>query len=326
LADSSEIAEAFTNLLTTCFLDKDGTPDIEAAALGIMQALNSAAELVIPARTVKLQGPRRRASAGLLAKIKDSKTSMRNWRKAGRPGPYHPTSQTRKSSKRAVRCQQGLVEIRDRVTFYNRIMADVNTQNMHKLIKTHRQRDPETAAIHVQGELCLDPETQVEGWSRHFKELGTSGDDDRFDNDYLTLVEENNTTISALVNQSCMSNPYSISEVEESIDKLNTGKAADEWGIVAEHLKTAKGGVARPLLDLLNNIRQRRFVPESLKSGVVTPISKKKNQSWKWETTGGLLSQLSLERYSNLFCSDVRENNRQVCNSDSQKGYHLRWL
>jgi hypothetical protein len=275
LADSSLMAETFTNLLPTCFLDNNDTPDIEAGARAIMDALNGAADLVIPSQTVKLQGPRRRASPALLEKIKQSKLALNMWRGAGRPGPLHQTSRDRKAAKRAVRHQQRMEEVQDREAFYNQMMADVNTRNMHKLIRRQRNREPDSPAIRVHGELCLDPVSQVEGWAGHFKELGTPHEDPRFDQNYLKLVEESVDTISTLTRQSRIENPYTIAEVENAIDNLNTGKSADEWQIVAEHLKTAKVGVARPLLELLNAIRVRQFVPESLKSGVITPIGKK---------------------------------------------------
>jgi hypothetical protein len=275
MADSPLMSETFTRLLPSCFLLNNGTPDIEAASLAIMEALTGAADLVIPSKTVKLQGPKRRASPALLEKIKASKSALHAWRDSGQPGPLHDAYRKRKSARRAVRQQQRMEEAHDRAAFYNQMMADVNTKNMHKLIRRKRQTGPDSSAIRVHGDICTSPALQVEGWADHFQGLGTPREDARFDNNYLGLVEECIDTISTLTRQSTVHRPYSIIEVEEAIDALNTGKAADEWHIVAEHLKTAKAGVARPLLELFNCIRQRLSVPECLKSGVITPIAKK---------------------------------------------------
>jgi hypothetical protein len=56
---------------------------------------------------------------------------------------------------------------------------------------------------------------------------------------------------------------------------LNTGKSADENGIHAEHFRNAKEELAPLLCEIINQIFQDLDIPDSMKSGILTPILKK---------------------------------------------------
>jgi hypothetical protein len=70
-----------------------------------------------------------------------------------------------------------------------------------------------------------------------------------------------------------------IEEVKKSIQKLNSGKAADEYGITAEDVKFAGSEIYTLYQDIFNQIFQEGKVAQSFKTGVITPILiKSKNQ------------------------------------------------
>jgi hypothetical protein len=98
---------------------------------------------------------------------------------------------------------------------------------------------------------------------------------ERFDSTYMAATLEGLGLISQLVEGHTLSVPYSSEEIEAAIDRLNAGKAADEWGLAAEHLKIAKPVVVPVLCQLFNAIRILKYVPSCMKSGIITPIAKK---------------------------------------------------
>jgi hypothetical protein len=71
--------------------------------------------------------------------------------------------------------------------------------------------------------------------------------------------------------------PFTEEEVQNSIDKLNTNKSSDEYGISAEHLKNSKKIMSSFLTKTFNKILEIRKAPTSFKTGVLTPVLKKKD-------------------------------------------------
>ena len=70
--------------------------------------------------------------------------------------------------------------------------------------------------------------------------------------------------------------PTTCKEVVNAIEKLNTGKSADENGIQAEHFRNAKEELTPLLCEIINQILQDLDIPDSMKkSGILTPIQKK---------------------------------------------------
>ena len=68
---------------------------------------------------------------------------------------------------------------------------------------------------------------------------------------------------------------FNETDIQKAISKLNSGKSADEFGIQAEHLKSAGCHVLPLLVTLFNDIVSNGEVPESFKSGILTPVHKK---------------------------------------------------
>jgi hypothetical protein len=71
--------------------------------------------------------------------------------------------------------------------------------------------------------------------------------------------------------------PTTCKEDMNAIEKLNTGKSADENGIQAEHFRNTKEELAQLPCEIINQIFQDFDIPDSMKNGILTPILKEKN-------------------------------------------------
>jgi hypothetical protein len=63
--------------------------------------------------------------------------------------------------------------------------------------------------------------------------------------------------------------PTTCKEVMNAVEKLNTGKSADENGIQAKHFRNAKEELAPLLCEIINQIFQDLDIPDSMKSGIL---------------------------------------------------------
>ena len=72
---------------------------------------------------------------------------------------------------------------------------------------------------------------------------------------------------------------FTVSEVETSIQKLNSGKSPDEYGLCAEHFKFGKDIISEHITPVFNQILEQKSVPASLKTGILTPVIKKDKDS-----------------------------------------------
>ena len=91
-----------------------------------------------------------------------------------------------------------------------------------------------------------------------------------FDNSYVNLC---NIRQSLLIEEELekvhyATEPFTEEEVQNSIDKLNTNKSSDEYGINAEHLKNSKKSISSFLTKTFNKILEIRKAPTSFKTGV----------------------------------------------------------
>ena len=68
---------------------------------------------------------------------------------------------------------------------------------------------------------------------------------------------------------------FTPNDVVKAIKKLNLKKSADEFGITAEHRKHSSEVIAPILSSIFNQILAERKIPDSFKSGIVTPVLKK---------------------------------------------------
>ncbi|CAC5362469.1 unnamed protein product [Mytilus coruscus] len=68
---------------------------------------------------------------------------------------------------------------------------------------------------------------------------------------------------------------FSFQNICDAIQQLHSGKATDELGLAAEHLKNSPTTVTHFLTNCFNNIFNNHHIPDIFKSGIVTPVLKK---------------------------------------------------
>ena len=164
-----------------------------------------------------------------------------------------------------------------------------NVQLFHKLIR--KQRGNLSGCIdelHV-SDTVYKWENVLAGWFEHFKTLSSESNDPSFDQDYHRLVLQELVEIEDICQaQGQLSQPVSVEEVKKAIKYLNRGKAADDMGITAEHFIHADETVLDALCLLLNSLFQAGQVTDSMKTGLVTPVFKKKGSNTDSENYRGI--------------------------------------
>ena len=115
------------------------------------------------------------------------------------------------------------------------------------------------------------------GWHEHFKDLATPADNPSFDEEYRKLVEMELSEIRDLCDESStLTNRITTGQVRKAISSLNKGKAADFYGLTAEHFIHGGEALLRVLTGIVNALYEHGKLTESLKVGVVTPVFKRK--------------------------------------------------
>jgi hypothetical protein len=125
------------------------------------------------------------------------------------------------------------------------------------------------------GVITHDPKIQLDAWTEHFSELATPASKPHFDDKYKQYIQQNLCIIDNIDNTQSQFDPITTGEVEMAIRNLKSGKARDEDGLSAEHLKLAGSAVAETLALLLTLMCTKGYIPSSLKSGIINPFGKK---------------------------------------------------
>ena len=154
-------------------------------------------------------------------------------------------------------------------------MENVNNTNFFKLIKKHHCSGAESMALLVNGEIEHNPKIQLGDWAIHFSRLATPANKPHFDDQYRNHVHHNICVIDSLYNKPTQSTRITPCEVELAIRKLKPGKARDEMGLSAEHLKAAGPPLVETLSNLFTTMCNTGYFPDALKSGIVHPFGKK---------------------------------------------------
>ena len=70
-----------------------------------------------------------------------------------------------------------------------------------------------------------------------------------------------------------------VQQVKKVIESLNRRKAADIYGVVAEHILYRGDLLLQGLTDIMNSLFSIGSIPDSLKAGVLTPVYNRKGLS-----------------------------------------------
>ncbi len=154
-------------------------------------------------------------------------------------------------------------------------MTNPNSKMFYRLIGRNKSVKSGTVCISSKGDNYFTPKEQRRCFAAYYEDLAVPKDHD-YDNDFRDLCNIRHDVISELY----AAEPASIdaitrSEVERAINRLNSGKSADEFNISSEHVKVGKSVLLPYLCDIYNEILRSRIVPDSFKCGTLTPVLKK---------------------------------------------------
>jgi endonuclease/exonuclease/phosphatase family metal-dependent hydrolase len=245
--------------------------------------------------------------------VKIGKSALTKWRRAGKPRTAeNPLVIGRKAAKKNIKRQIAIATW----SITDKLHKDISSAHkhdsklFHKLINRQRKGIGSlTSELIVNGECLADPDSISEGFRSHFASLAEPSENPKFDEQHRQLVHMDNLMIKDICKrQDKPITPTSEEEVGQIIAKLNTGKAPDNCGITAEHLKYAGKSLLPTITKIMNTILRTKIVPRTMKEGVLTPIEKKGKDKTKADGYRGITVLSVLEKtLENIFTSRLNK-------------------
>ena len=241
---------------------------------GIFQQCMKTAIIASTPASIKQNTGRKQAkrewTPELAQAVAKSKIQFHKWKEAGRPPKPHPTHTEKEKGKKAVR---RITRAQDKETISKRLNniseASENDQKLfHELVQLQQKCLSGTDTLIVDGVTITDEETIREKWAEYFENLGrpkyTNPEDDKTIAEIRSLCEVDEEFIEITPEL-----------VKEAIQKLNSGKSKDIYGLAAEHLKCLSPLSLTALAGILSDIINLGQVPELLKAAFKINIPKK---------------------------------------------------
>ena len=172
--------------------------------------------------------------------IQGEKLAFFNWKKNGKSNDPTNTHLLEKKSKsvelrRQIRIEVAKRNSEEKINILNARQLD-NTL-FHRLVRKQRSQNQKVLDDLKVGQEIFCQEEIINGWYEHFKNLATKKDNNRFDMNFLKLVEKEVSVIYDL----CLDSQYEVKpvtdkEISDAVISLNRGKAPDIYGVAAEHV------------------------------------------------------------------------------------------
>jgi hypothetical protein len=139
------------------------------------------------------------------------------------------------------------------------------------------------------GSQTHNTEEQIlEGWNSHFEQPAERSISEKYDKDYIHLAEAEYQTIFQLCKERVIHVPVTKQEVKKAINSLNRNKAADFYGITAEHIVYEGDNLVAYIQEVLNETFQLHHIPDILKIGILFPVFKNKGDCKNAKTYTGI--------------------------------------
>lgn len=236
-----------------------------------------ASNKAIPTKQIRLKGPKWKASPAVHQLRQKGKELHKQWIELGKPTSDHDIVNERRIIKRQIRSQQRQDLACERKQFYTNILEAEGSVNFYKLIRrglSNTVSNPR--GFRNEGQIILKLEEQCKGFSKFYEDLAVPKQLEQFDDTYQNQTADNINMIRSIVNNEDEELiPISEEEVTVAISNLNNKKAADEFGISAEHFKLAGPTIITAITNLFNAILQHGHIPPQFLSGTITPVYKK---------------------------------------------------
>jgi hypothetical protein len=274
--------------------------ELESAVDHIIYVLSEAEKTIVPQKRSGIRKQKHFTDSELEA-IRTGKKAFSVWKAAGKPSLPHPAAVRVSDARKHLRQVQRHAEVGKRIDQHVEIMEASEKDNklFYKLIARQRKvRASDTLSLTVNGITHRGDVAILAGWRTHFAHLATPSVNEAYDASYKLSSDRVVDTIRAEGDMSTCIVPVTEVEIQHYISKLNTGKAPDESGMMAEHLKRAGSSVYKPLANLLTGIINIRHIPNSMHRGILTPVYKRGGKpvdepgSYRGITVCSLLSKI----------------------------------
>ena len=148
-------------------------------------------------------------------------------------------------------------------------------KTFHQLVKKQRNNgNIFVSDLYIGNDKYTRTQGILDGLKQHFEQLALGNEDVNFGAEYHRLKKYEVSIITEIVKDSNIPN-VTMNELEKAIKSINKGKAADMYGLTIEHILAGKDAVIY-LLVLIYHIFYTGDMPELLKTGVLTPVFKRK--------------------------------------------------
>ena len=203
-----------------------------------------------------------------LASLK--KAAWDRWCGNGRPteGPlYEAKISTRAEFRRRMRVCEANNE-RKRIQHLDGRFRQ-NSSNRFRIPKSNTHR---SLPLRINGEVVTDPHALLTAWKDHFQTLSAA---DQEPSTVMCSSEVEGLLRDSLSNEDYLLDvPFEPAEIDSVLKKLKLGKAAGHDGVQAEHIKYGGSTLRNWILQICNAIIELECIPDSLKTGIITPIYK----------------------------------------------------
>ena len=148
----------------------------------------------------------------------------------------------------------------------------------HKLVNKQRGRLKHCVnELHVGGKVYDSSTGILDGWRDHFGSLAVPDATCGFDEDYREMVD---LEIREIMDMCCDERSdgherITVQQVKQAVSALNRGKAADVYGLTAEHFLHGGDGLLETTTDIINGLYKFGKLSSNLKVGVLIPVYKK---------------------------------------------------
>jgi hypothetical protein len=278
-ADINQYARNIDTLLAGWEISTPGSPySIELATMDLINTLRKAEEGSVPRPSCVIL-PRKPKPIEWVEIHKKVKEAHGEWCVQGKA--RGDIFEKLKDLKRQLRQTERQQAAKRRDDLYRDIesAATMDSKIFFRLVNKQRsnQTGPSTTELVYKG--CTYREDNIlEGWASYFSDLSTpnTSSNPEFDQEFSEMV---NRDIEIYTEMSKMSlhgvEPFTAEEVAVCIRRLHANKAADKFGLTAEHLRHAGSGMAPVLAHLFNNIATSGAIPTAFKEGILSPLLKK---------------------------------------------------
>ena len=207
---------------------------------------------------------------------KDIKSNFHAWKKNGKD-PNDPISHHLDQLKKELRSMQRQLAAQHRRDLHSEI-SDASTENkqlFYKLVQRQRHGTKELCNNVDFGSNCID---QMEGWANYYEELAADKPLPHFDEVHMKQMKMKFHLTCIQDESRCSDNPSHVSakQISKYVGALKNRKAADVFGLTAEHIKYSSGQIIDILTNLTNTIFKSRKLPDQFKIGALVPCHKKK--------------------------------------------------